>query len=440
MNIQTPSTGSIAESRDRWPIYTASKPLFLLRSKFKWFIRYSYYAFVFSVPFEMADINPGNLLTMSKLIGYLLVGLAFLQPSLCFKKPPKPFWFFAVYLAICAATGAVFMAGDAVDPDFSRSFVIRVLSRIQMLGLFWISYNLFHQEQVVKGTLVALSLSTILIVLFQFAGLAGETAGERGRVTAFDANPNSVATVLSFGLIAVFGLAYGREKNDWKSRLVFWTTSGIVAAAIVRTGARGAAVALALSFGVLLFKKGDVAKKVKMGVLGLVGISVLAGLSYQLPAVRDRWEATLLEGSLAKRERIYPEAWSMFLERPLFGWGIINHHFELGARFNRLAMDPHNMYLFLLAEVGLIGSIPFFAGVMKCWLAAWRSRFSLQGVTPLMMLSFLLISNMNGSYQEKKLFFLLLAYGLASAGYSATYKQETNPRLATVSFRRFRQR
>jgi O-antigen ligase len=435
MNVQTSSTRSISKSRDRRPVYLRVKGLSLIQFNFEWYIRYVYYAFVFSIPFEMADINPSGLLTIAKLIGYLLVPLAFLQPSLCFKRPPKPVWYFAAYLAVCMVRGVLLMAGDTVDPDFSRLFVIRLLSRVQMLGLFWIAYNLFHQEQVVKGTLVALSLSTILIVLLQFGGLAGETAGQHGRVTAFDANPNSVATVLSLGFLAVFGLAYGREKTEWKSHLLFWTTSGIVAAAIVRTGARGAAAALALSFGVLLFKKGDIAKKFKMGVLGLMGISVLTVISYQLPAVRNRWEATLLQGTLAKREQIFPAAFNMFLESPLLGWGVINHYLELGARFGRPQLDPHNMYLYLLTEVGLIGSIPFLVGVTICLLAAWRSRFNIQGVTPLMMMSFLLISNLNGSYQDKKLFWLVLAYGLASASYTAVRKQSASRAFAAASRR-----
>jgi O-antigen ligase len=427
MKFERSPSASIGFFRGQRSVINRVRPRFLLRPKFKWVIRYCYYAFVFSVPFEMADINPGQMLTISKLIGYLLIVFGCLQPSLCFKKPPKAFWYFVAYLAICTATGAVFMGGDAVDPEFFRLFVIQLFSRVQMLGLFWIAHNLFRQEEVVKGSLIALGLSTVVIVFLQLAGLAGDAEPAQGRVSAFEANPNSIATVLSLGFIAVFGLAYGRENTDWKTRLIFWTTSLSLAAAIVRTGSRGAAVALALSFGVLLFKEGNIGKKFKMGVLGLIGISVLAVLSYQVPSVRDRWEKTLVEGNLAGREKIYPEALQMFVERPLLGWGMLNHTAELGARFGLVKLDPHNMYLFVLTEVGLVGLIIFLIGVTKCWLAAWRARFNIQGITPLMMLSFLLMINMKGSWQQKKLFWFVLAYALASAGYGAARTRWVNP-------------
>jgi O-antigen ligase len=367
----------------------------------------------------MADINPGGMLTISKLIGYLVVALAFLQPSRCFKLPPKAFWFFAIYLAISAVIGLFTVLAGMDEPGFARLWMTTLFSRIQMLGLFWIAYNLFQQEEVVKGTLIALALSTILIVLLQLAGLAGEIEAGKDRVAAFDANPNSVATVLSLGLLAVFGLAYGREKTDWKARLLFWATSAVLATAIVRTGSRGAAIALALSFGLVLFKQGDVGKKLKLCLLGLVVMSVLALLSYQIPAVRERWEATLMEGSLAGRDEIYPAAVGMVFDKPFLGWGPIIHLDELGLRLGRPSRDPHNAYLFVLTEAGIVGFTPFFIGLWICWRTAWKSRFTIQGVTPLMMMSFLLMINMKGSWQNKKLFWLVLGYAVASSAYNA---------------------
>jgi O-antigen ligase len=256
--------------------------------------------------------------------------------------------------------------------------------------------------------------------------MTGETEKKHGRATAFDANPNNVAAVLSLGFIAVFSLAYGREKTEWKTRLLFWTTSVILAAAIVRTGSRGSVLALALTFGVLLFKKADIQKKFKLLLFGLIGISVLAGLSYQVPAVRERWEETLMEGDLAGRNEIYAEALSMVLDRPLLGWGPVNHSYELGSRLGMARRDTHNLYLYILTEVGVLGSIPFFLCLWTCWRAAWKSRFTIQGVAPLMMLSFFLMINMKGSYQNKKLFWFVLAYALASGAYSTVNNWSRN--------------
>ena len=64
-------------------------------------IRYAYYAFVFSIPFDAADIGIGSGLgALSRLLGFMCVMVALLQPSLCFRLPPKAFWCFAGYLYI----------------------------------------------------------------------------------------------------------------------------------------------------------------------------------------------------------------------------------------------------------------------------------------------------------------------------------------------------
>jgi O-antigen ligase len=398
-------------------------------------ILYAYYAFVFSLPFEMAEVEvAGGLLTLSKFLGYLFLIFTLLQRSLCFKKPPKAVWYFAAYLVICTIAGLFLVHAQRGDDQLPNLLLSRIFSRVQMLVLFWISYNLMREEVVVKGTLLSLSASVVALTLLQILGLAGETGEDR--FTAFDANPNAVATVLSIGLLALFGLAYGRQFTDWKMRLTFWATSAFIALSIVRSGSRGAIVALALSFGILIFKRGDITNKLKMAIFGLAAVILLGIFSYQVDSVRKRWEDTLIEGKVAGRDVIYTEALGMFLERPIFGWGPVNNFYELGSRVGKRQKDPHNTYLWILTEVGLIGSIPFFAGLWLCWHEAWKARFSIQGIAPVMMLSFVLMINMKGSWHNRKLFWVVLAYALASSAYATAAKRWPNISFAAA----FRQR
>ena len=325
-------------------------------------------------------------------------------------------------MIILAISGLTVAFSYPDDGELRALILERYRSRIQMLAMAWISYNVLRQETVVKGALVSLSLSTILLVLLQFAGLAGETCQHTQRATAFDANPNSVATVVAMGIISVFGLAYGREKSNWKDRLLFWSTSALLAVSLVRTGSRGALLALMLSFALLWFKKGNIATKLKLAFLALIACAFLAIASYQIPEVRVRWEKTLQEGDTAGRDKIFLSAFEMFLEKPMFGWGVVNNFYELGTRVGLPTRDTHNLYLGLLTEVGLIGTIPFLAGLWLCWRSAWKARFSSQGVTPLMMLTFLLISGLKGSWQNNKLFWFVIAFTLAS-GTHATVKK-----------------
>ena len=238
------------------------------------------------------------------------------------------------------------------------------------------------------------------------------------RTAAFDdQNPNTLANTLAIGLLAVFGLSYGRAKSDWRGRMVFWLASGVLVLAMVQTGSRGAVVAVAGALSICFLKGRSLATKLKIGMIGLTGIVALAVASYQIDAVKKRWEKTFYDQSLAGREEIYPQAIAMILESPVVGWGPINHNWELGPRVGRPYRDEHNLYLYLFNEGGLVGAIPFLAALWLCWRAAWRARHGMQGILPLVMLSFLLVGGLKGTPHKGKLFWVVLSYGLASSTY-----------------------
>jgi len=143
-------------------------------------------------------------------------------------------------------------------------------------------------------------------------------------------------------------------------------------------------------------------------------IGLLGWASFQIEAVRERWEKTCLEGDLSGRDEIWPKAWAMFEESPLIGWAPVYHYYELGSRLGELSRGTHNLYFWVLIETGLWGALPFFAGLWLCWSAAWRARAGPQGVLPMAMLLFLLLIGMKATLLNLKLLWIVLAYSLAS--------------------------
>jgi O-antigen ligase len=236
-------------------------------------------------------------------------------------------------------------------------------------------------------------------------------------VSAFSGGVGEVATVLSLGLLALFGLAYGRKQADWKGRFLFWLCSGIVTVAMVQTGSRGTAVAFLGSLLVFFMKGKSVGTKFKFGMIALTGIGGLIMASYRIESVRVRWEKTFYDADLAGRQKIYSEAIGMILERPLIGWGPVNHYWELGPRVGKPFRDEHNDYLWVLAEVGIVGAIPFFIGLWLCWRSAWRSRNGLQGILPLVMLLFILVTSMKATFHKRKYYWVTLSYALVASSY-----------------------
>lgn len=382
-----------------------------------WAVCYAYYAFIFSIPFEEADIGIGSgYFAVSKMIGYIFILLVPLQPRLCFRSPPRAFWCFAIYLCVYVILGVYVMWSIPQEPEFMAQMIGRLFTLIQVLILFWISYNLMRYERVIKGTLLMLAASCVVLAVLQALGITSETEAQ-DRVSAFGTNPNTLGALLALGLLALVGLAYGRKEIDNKVRLLMWLSGGILAIATIRTGSRGAMTALVVGLLFFSLKGRSVLSMLKVGLIVIPAISSLLWVSYHSEAVRRRWEQTFLKGSLAGREDILPEAWEMFKEKPLIGWGPVYHYVELGSRFGVPAKDTHNLYLWILTETGLLGAIPFFVGLWFCWRAAWRARRSIQGVLPIAMLSCLLTINMSGTWHNRKPFWIVLAYALVSSSY-----------------------
>jgi hypothetical protein len=379
-------------------------------------IRCVYYSFIFLLPFETTEVIAEGYLTLAKLVGYVFVAVALLQPSLCFRRPPKAFWYFAAYLYVFVVLGFT-QESEFFKPIFS--FLIKL---IQMLILFWLSYNIMRDEHVSKATLVTLAASCTLLATLLVMGV-GSDADQQGRLSAFGDNPNNTAGVLSLGLLAIVGLAYGPKRTGSKIRLLAWLGLGALSCVLVFTGSRGGIAAvtggllavLLQGRGITPWVKSRISRlRLKAGLIIMVGVSLLIGTSYYYEPAKKRWEMTFTQGSMSGRERIFPVALEMFREKPLLGWGPTYHLHELGARLGRATRDPHNLYLWVLMETGLVGAIPFFMALWHCLRGAWKARGGIHGALPLAMLLAVLILNLSGTWYNTKLFWVVLAYALAS--------------------------
>lgn len=374
------------------------------------FVRYAYYAFIFSIPIETLDIGiERGLFSLSKLAGIMFIATALLQPQVCFRKPPKPIWCFLSYILVC-----VFLASLHATKAMGTIY-IRLFTLVMMVVLFWVSYSLLQHKTIVKGALLTLIVSCVLLATVMIGG--GGMAVDQGRVTALSQNANALAATLSLGLLALLGLAHGRDDTDRRIGLLVWLSFGFLAVAIVSTGSRGPMLGLLAGILLLTMKRGNSALRFKLCLFVAMAIAVLVWASYENDAVRLRWEKAFMKGNLSRREEIIPEAWNMFMERPLLGWGPVSHYVELGARFDRPSLDTHNLYLWIMTEAGLLGAIPFFIGLWLCWRAAWNATYGPEGSLPMAMLTCLLILNLSGSEHNRKLFWVVLAYSLASESF-----------------------
>jgi O-antigen ligase len=385
-------------------------------------VRRAFYVFIFSLLFEWPD-RPIPM-EIPTLIGFIYLAFTLLQPKVCYRRPPKELWFYALYLCYFAILcGFVRSQGDAIK---------QLTLMVQIFFLMWSGYNLMRYERIMKTALVTLVISCSVISALQLLGVATTDWYEYGaaaRRAVLGQNPNNMANNISLGLLALLGLAFGRNKTLPWARYVSAPLALIMAGAIIDTQSRGALLALGIGFATFAIRGKTLWEKVQSLIIVLAVLGGLVLVVLQTPTVASRYKRTLYENNMAGREKIFPAAWEMFKDKPLLGWGPIDNKYELGTRVQILknpniykrsestkgVTDTHNMFLDALTSIGLFGTVPLYIYIILCLWAAWRARRWSQGALPLAMVVTVILINMSGNWVASKLDWLMMAYALASA-------------------------
>jgi len=98
-----------------------------------------------------------------------------------------------------------------------------------------------------------------------------------------------------------------------------------------------------------------------------VGLAIIAGSTSLGDALSDRLEE---RGPVDFRKASYAGGWEMFLEKPLTGWGFHRMPAELPrfvSGYDEKVLYPHNTYLELLVEHGLLGFALYLWLMWELW-------------------------------------------------------------------------
>ncbi|HVH69048.1 MAG TPA: O-antigen ligase family protein [Gemmatimonadales bacterium] len=374
-------------------------------------VRAAFYLFVFSLPFEYPKRTiPWEVTTITCAV---FLGTAFLQPRVSLARLPWAVRLFGIYLYVLL--GAFVLDGGHYGEEVQKLFILL----LEAVLLLWTASNLLRFENITRTALLTLGIACILRAAIQLAGIATVrivqwTGGVR--VMSLGQNENHSAMIMTGGVIALLGLAYGRSGAPLWARVVTWPCVGVIAVAIVQNGSRGGMLGLGAGLLALSFGGASLTTRVRNAAVVLLALGLLVWGSFQFEGTRNRFLQTAETGFTAGRERIFPTALRMFAERPLTGWGPLNNMYELGNRLPEQHVprrDTHNLVLEVATATGLLGFVPFAIGTWLCVAAAWRARKSVEGTAPFALLTALLATNMSGNWVATPLLWLTFAYALA---------------------------
>ncbi|SHI22761.1 O-antigen ligase family protein [Streptomyces sp. 3214.6] len=204
-----------------------------------------------------------------------------------------------------------------------------------------------------------------------------------------------MATVVSFGLICAVGLALGRTSP--RQRAIAAGCALALLTPLALSFSRGAWIATALTCTIQLALAG-LRRALKVGAVAVAaGVILVGGFGVGSAMLQQRVSsitqvANAPDQSVTDRYTMWAAAVGMWREQPLTGVGLKDFpehrdtHASLalssgsdtegaGSAFVRQPLlSPHNMYLLVLAEQGLIGLLALAGGwlaLLACGLRGW---------------------------------------------------------------------
>jgi O-antigen ligase len=358
------------------------------------------YLAVFLLPFAPIVHTDFPIHDLVALLRILIFAGVFLRKLLDRGRLSKWLWGSTVdKLAVLYLTIAT--ASVLINPDAGSG--IRALFRlVSYLSLYYTATAWIRSRSQLRNLIKVLFISTLLICSLGFYQFIANGYGPwfywlyhgqeeyiepfAGRITSVFLHVNPFAAFLN--LVIPLALAMRAKSLDRIIARLGNICFFVAMVALFLTQSRGAllafAVMLILAFRYLI-KGGGARKRIIVQVVAAITIAVVA---YQ---VRDRFieqqtpesattgaqtaldRFTELDEATLTRLVIYGRAWDFFVSSPVIGVGYGN--------FPRLfapsieggpdsAWDTHNLYLKLLSETGLLGTLCYLALVVVVWRSA----------------------------------------------------------------------
>lgn len=370
---------------------------------------------VFTIPFESMIVIPG-LGTINRLVGIMCVGLAAFAVAKngVFRVPGVFLIVFAIYVLWSMTT--FFWT---IDPEQS---MVGIKTLVQLLVFAWLIWEFAVQEREQTALLAAYVFGayvSIASILYYFS-LGIQSSWFRYSAHGFD--PNEIGLILALGVPIAWRLAL-TEKRWWLAP-VYYLYVPLAFLAITLTASRTAFVVVLVAALYVLWTLSRAHWVSRLASLIIV-LAAIGSLLFLVPEYSlerlSSLTSSVMGGRLNIREYIWARGLSVFSEDPLLGIGITG--FRTGVeQFKTGGFAPHNLFLSVLVEQGLIGLMLFLAVLIAAALHVMRMP-ALQSRMWLMLIIAWGLGVMTLGWQNAKptwFLFAMLAVQGASAAESRT--------------------
>jgi len=273
------------------------------------------------------------------------------------------------------------IVGIAISPDHLGALGIYRAYFIEPVAVFYIAIDLVRTPQQFRVILLGLAMGATIFALMNLGAWAIALAHHQVIQTgdapeALYTSPNAVAMYLEppLAIAAGFGLYAdnGRDRRIAIACLVF------VLAAVVFTLSRAGLLTLTVLALVAIITMPQ--RRLKLALLGGAVLGAIAVL--QIPYIQTRFfrqlDPTYNQNTFEGRLQIWSDTLHMLRDHPILGAGL-RAYTQVMAPYvstHRIPeLYPHNVYLAMWSEVGLLGLAAFVALLVMLLWRGWRGLY-----------------------------------------------------------------
>lgn len=249
----------------------------------------------------------------------------------------------------------------------------RTITNVQLLAMAWLIWELCKSENDRTGLFKAFVIGAFVSIGDMIMTYMQGTSPQF-RIAAANFDPNYLATTLAISI----PLSYYLINKEQKTIMYFLSLLYMPLAlfGIVLTASRGGLVVALVALTVIPLTYFSITRLNRVIISAFVGICIIFVMLW-LPGNYEKIENNieriaetpqfLKEGDLSYRQVIWSAGWKVFAENPIVGvgargfrYGVVEHLYGVKA--------PHNTYLSVLVDTGVIGIILFLSAFLVAFL------------------------------------------------------------------------
>ena len=288
-------------------------------------------------------------------------------------SPPRSVLEITTALLLIAGAVAI-----AVSPDHTGALGIYRAYVIEPVALFYVAVDLLrtphHFRTLLLGFAIGATTFAILnLGAWTIAYLRHETIATGNAPEALYTSPNAVAMYLEPALALAGGfILYANERRD---RLVAIACTVFLLPAMLLTLSRAGWLTLAVLALVAVITLPQPRLKIAVLVTAVVGGLALSRIPYVAIRLASQFDPKYPDNTFEGRLRIWNDTLRMLVDHPILGAGLraykqVMEPYVTGRRGPELY--PHDVWLAMWSELGLLGLIAFVALMALLLWHGWR--------------------------------------------------------------------